>query len=320
MSLRWESLGEWVLEGAQGVSEQAILVSPFIKYKSLKRIVDTLPHGTNLSVYTRWRIDEIAQGVSDLAIWNLLTNRSNSKLYLIQNLHSKYYRFDDFIYVGSANITEAGMTWGRSSNLETLVNSKSDNIDYLDFECLLKLKSLEVDQTLFERTNQLVEQFKKNNQILSTPTIEDIINVNLITSDVIAEFKEEYNNSRAWMPLTRSPDILFDVYSGNYHLVSKDVLVGAYLDFYHLEIPANLDKTSFSSFISSRLEMEPLIIELDNFLVEPQRFGELKEFLSNFLANNSSHHWQTVMRWLLYFMPTKYSANVANYSEIFRKN
>ena len=120
--------------------------------------------------------------------------------------------------------------------------------------------------------------------------------------------------------MTRSPDILFDVYSGNCDLVSKDVLVGAYLDLSHIEIPPNLDQSSFSSLVASRLEMEPLIIELDKFLSESRRFGELREFLSNFVISDSTLHWQSVMRWLLYFMPTKYSANVANYSEIFRKN
>ena len=149
MSLRWDGLGDWVLEGARVASNQAILVAPFIKYKSLERITDSLPDSIKLSVYTRWRIDEIAQGVSDLAVWNLLEGRHNSHLYLIQNLHSKYYRFDEAVYVGSANITDAGMTWGRSSNLETLVNAKTEKFDYLGFESLLNLKSLVVDQVIY---------------------------------------------------------------------------------------------------------------------------------------------------------------------------
>jgi hypothetical protein len=322
VNLKWDSLGDWILEGARESSDQVILVSPFIKYKSLERIVNSLKDGIKLSVYTRWRIDEIAQGVSDIATWSLLINRPNSHLHLIQNLHSKYYRFDNSVYVGSANITDAGMTWSRSSNLETLINAlvDEDKFGYLEFEGLLKSKSIEVDQALFERTRQLVEQFKRNNQILSTPSIDDILNDGLITPDTIEEIEREFTNSKVWIPVTRSPNILFDVYAGNCDLVSKDVLVGAYLDLSHLEIPPNLDQKSFSSFVASRLEMEPLVIDLDKFLVESRRFGELREFLSNFVASDSTHHWQTVMRWLLYFMPSKYSAHVANYSEIFKKN
>jgi hypothetical protein len=320
MSLRWDGLGDWVLEGARGSSDQAILVSPFIKYKSLERIINCLPSTINLFVYTRWRIDEIAQGVSDLAVWNLFEGRPNSHLFLIQNLHSKYYRFDDTVYVGSANITDAGMTWGRSSNLETLVNATTQKFDYLGFEFLLKLKSVEVDRGLYERTSQLVSDFKRNNKALSTPSIENILTDGLITSDLIAEIQEDFMDSKVWVPVTRSPDILFDVYRGTCDLVSKDVLVGAYLDLSHLEIPPNLDQSSFSNFVASRLEMEPLIIELDKFLTESRRFGELREFLSNFVISDTTLNWQSLMRWLLYFMPTKYSANVANYSEIFRKN
>jgi hypothetical protein len=320
MSLRWDGLGDWVLQGAQETNKQAVLVSPFIKYKSLNRILDSIPDGIKLCIYTRWRIDEIAQGVSDLAVWSLLVNRRNSYLYLIQNLHSKYYRFDESIYVGSANITDAGMTWGRSSNLETLVNATADNFNYFEFEALLNLKSVEVDQTLYERTTHLVDEFKKNNQGLSTPSIENILDNGLITFDSISQIQEDFADSQIWIPVTRSPDILFDVYCGNCDMVSKDVLVGAYLDLSHMEISPNLDQPSFSNLVASRLEMEPLIIELDKFLTEPRRFGELRGFLSNFVISDSTHHWQTVMRWLLYFMPNKYSANVANYSEIFRKN
>ena len=320
MSLRWDGLGDWVLQGARESSNQAILVSPFIKYKSLERITDTLPSSIKLSVYTRWRIDEIAQGVSDITVWSLLKSRPNSHLYLIQNLHSKYYRFDQAVYVGSANITDAGMTWGRLSNLETLVNARAGGIDYLEFEELLALKSVKVDHDLYERTSQLVSEFKKNNQALSIPSIENILTDGLITPDSIAEIEKDFTDFKVWIPVTRSPDILFDIYSGVCDLVSKDVLVGAYVDLSHMEIPANLNQSSFSRFVASRLEMEPLVIELDKFLSEARRFGELREFLSNFVASDSTYHWQTVMRWLLYFIPAKYSANVANYSEIFRKN
>jgi hypothetical protein len=320
MSLRWDGLGDWVLEGARVASDQAILVAPFIKYKSLERITDSLPDSIKLSVYTRWRIDEIAQGVSDLAVWNLLEGRHNSHLYLIQNLHSKYYRFDEAVYVGSANITDAGMTWGRSSNLETLVNAKTEKFDYFGFESLLNLKSVVVDQAIYERTCKLVSEFKRNNVALSTPSIENILTDGLISPISIAEIQDDFTDSKVWIPATRSPDILFAVYSGTIDLVSKDVLTGAYLDLSHMEIPPNLDQLSFSSFVASRLEMEPLIIELDKFLSESRRFGELREFLSNFVVRDSARYWQTVMRWLLYFMPVKYSSNVANYSEIFRKN
>lgn len=320
MSLRWDGLGDWILQGAKETAEQAILVSPFIKYKSLKRITDSLLDGVKLSIYTRWRIDEVAQGVSDLSIWNLLVNRPNSYLYLIQNLHSKYYRFDDAVYVGSANITDAGMTWSHSSNLETLVNATADNFNYLEFEALLNRKSVEVDQAIFERTSHLVEEFKKKNQDLSTPSVDNILTNGLITSDLITDIQENFTESKVWIPVTRSPDILFDVYSGKCDLVSKDVLVGAYMDLSHMEIPPYLGQSSFSSLVASRLEMEPLIIELDIFLSESRRFGELREFLSNFVVSDSTLHWQSLMRWLLYFMPTKYSSHVANYSEIFRKS
>ena len=67
---------------------------------------------------------------------------------------------------------------------------------------------------------------------------------------------------------------------------------------------------------------KPIIQEIDNFVQIPRRFGAVRDFLASLLcANipnvNPERAWQTLMRWLLYFLPSRYALSVPNYSEVF---
>jgi hypothetical protein len=321
MSLRWDGLGEWVLDSAKAAKCEVILASPFIKFNTFKRFFDAISSNVPVLIYTRWRVEEIAQGVSDIRIWELVKERSNAKIFLIQNLHSKYYRFDDAAFTGSANITDAGLTWSASSNLETLIDIQNNKSGLKSFEAVLISKGLQVTDSIYESTLKSVEAYKLHSKEWFTPPIENIVADGFVTAQDLNEadlFSKK--NSNFWIPVTRSPEVLYQVYAGNLDGVSKDVLVGAYLDLSHLEVPQNLNKKSFWYSVVARLELEPLIIMLDEFLSESRRFGEVRDFLSMHDSGDPSYSWQTIMRWLLFFMPKKYSAKVANYSEIFRKN
>ncbi len=67
---------------------------------------------------------------------------------------------------------------------------------------------------------------------------------------------------------------------------------------------------------------KPIIQQIDNFVKTPQRFGAIRDFLESLLCMNLPNFnperaWQTLMRWLLYFLPSRYALSVPNYSEVF---
>lgn len=322
MNLNWNGLGVDLLDAATQSSDEVILVAPFIKFKVLERILNEISDEVAVHCYTRWRCDEIAQGVSDIEIWNIFQSRKKAKLFLIQNLHSKYYRFDTTLFIGSANLTNAGLTWSFYPNLETLLRVDVSSVNFINFESYLVSSSVAVDQKLFDRTKAIVDAFKAKCPNAFMP------NVDILLGPAAAEIEgqsELIKNEEVmvyqgfWIPTTRSPEQLYSVYSSNFDGVSKDFLLGALKDLSYLDLPPNMDITAFNEYVKNRLLLEPLLSKLDEFLYKPRRFGEMRDFLERLSVEDSTHNWQTLMRWLLHYIDDRYEARVANFSEIFKR-
>ena len=322
MKLGWNGLGNSLLEAAAKSVTEVILVAPFIKFNALEKILSCIPDEVAVNCYTRWRCDEISLGVSDIDVWNLIKLRPKDKLFLIQNLHSKYYRFDSEVFVGSANLTNMGLTWSLSPNLETLIRIDANAIFFRDFERHLASCSIAVDQKLYDRTKTIVDAFIAENPKAVKSDIDILMEQSVNKFEDIAELIESEAvklSGSFWVPKTRSPEQLFSVYSGDFEGVSKDFLLGALKDLSYLDLPANMDLIAFNQSVKNRLLLEPLLSELDDFLHKPRRFGEMRGFLEHLSINDSTHNWQTLMRWLLYYIDDRYEARVANFSEIFKK-
>lgn len=93
-------------EAKQGKSLR--IISPFIKYTVVNKIVSSLPD-IKLQVVTRYNLQDFYEGVSDtLALRCLLDNKAEIKG--IRRLHTKLYLFDNGkVILSSANLTEGGM-------------------------------------------------------------------------------------------------------------------------------------------------------------------------------------------------------------------
>ena len=100
------------------------VIAPFIKVDALRSLLGVIPEALHLRCVSRWLPKEIAAGVSDPEILDLLEVRGNFSLSLVDRLHAKLYIAGDRCLVGSANVTLAGLgEGGESSNIELLVES-----------------------------------------------------------------------------------------------------------------------------------------------------------------------------------------------------
>ena len=109
MTSPWER----IVALARGATE-AVIVAPYIKEHSLLRLLEQLPHLERLTCVTRWLAGDIAVGVSDTAVRDLVRSFGGA-FRLHPGLHAKYYRFDDAVLVGSANLTDAAWASGASA-------------------------------------------------------------------------------------------------------------------------------------------------------------------------------------------------------------
>ena len=103
------------------------VIAPFIKIDALRSLLDVIPPAVPLRCVTRWLPREIAAGVSDPEILDLLEGRGNFSLSLVDHLHAKLYVAGDRCLAGSSNVTLAGLGEGTDQNIEILVETTTDD-------------------------------------------------------------------------------------------------------------------------------------------------------------------------------------------------
>lgn len=310
------ALGDRLAEAAEA-AEEIVLVAPFVKRSVLARLLYAISPEASVSCVTRWRPEEVLAGVSDLDVWPLLRDRGNT-LGLISHLHAKYYRFGDIIFVGSANLTATALDWRAQANLELLVETRSD-AGLLGFEAAMRAQAAVVDETMYKQMRALVEALRP----LETPIVSaSAVNPRDVGDRAVDQPPEE-RKATLWLPESRTPQILFDFYRGELGGLSQAERAAAAVDLAAFPLPTGLEEEAFRVYIGWYLAQMPAVRRIDALVVKPQRFGAVRTFLQRMedypRDRDSSRDWQTLMRWLLYFLPTRYEAYEANYSELFAR-
>jgi hypothetical protein len=279
----------------------ALLVSPFIKLDAFTRVIDLVGAESRVCVVTRWLIEEICSGVSDIGIYEVLEKRGNFSLHLKACLHAKYYKRGVECLVGSANLTRAGLGWGSRNNLEILIEPCQDN-ELRSFEEELFSGAVEVDRALYLEYRALLDQFELDDLSLTG----------------VAGRETEAGALSEWLPTLRNPEYLYLAYDGQTDLIHTSARAEALQELAILSPPPGLTEKSFRMSIGLTLLQLPMLISLDSLFEEPRRFGYVRDFIRSRLPDRDpSEAWQTTMRWLLYFRPDRYHMFTANYSEVF---
>lgn len=311
MRLEWCDLGDRLLLAGTQCRYDMVLIAPFMKAQTLRRIVAPLSLSVRLLCITRWRLEELAAGVSDLECWDLVCARDNSRFLLHQDLHAKYFRFDDIAFVGSANLTMTALGWSARPNAEALLTFHVNDVDStIAFESTLLHSAVEVSRELAANFKSLLDRYSsatRGNIPLAPPPLATLDQPTLAPIGT-------------WLPRSRSPEYLFHVYCGNSDEVSTEGLLAAQEDLLYLDAPPRLSEAAFNQLIQSRLAVCPVVLKLDQFLTAPRRFGEIRLWLAAELkVPDATDTWQRLMRWLLVFSPDRYEYATPRYSEIFRR-
>ncbi len=275
---------------------ELLLVAPYIKIGALERILDVHADRGALTVVTRWRLDELAAGVSDIGVYPLIRERRGA-LALHPALHAKYYASGDQALIGSANITAAALGWREDANLEILVQSPREGLRY--FEQELNAGRIDVDDRLYESFRVALAEF---------PPI------------VFAGGSEgAMQLFCCWRPTLRHPEDLYQAYIGRSEELSTSSHQAAETDLIALSPPRGMSRAQFDLWIGAQLRQHPELSAIDAFLETPRRFGEMRAFLVRRGVVDGDRAWQQWMRWMLYFLGGDYAMKVANYSEIFSR-
>jgi hypothetical protein len=100
----------------------------------------------------------------------------------------------------------------------------------------------------------------------------------------------------AWLPSLRHPDDLFLAYSGRSDELSSASAENARTDLVALNVMAGLSKNAFMRSIGVLLIQQPIVQHIDRFLINPQRFGAVRDELAG-LPCAASPDFEPTLAW-----------------------
>ena len=241
-------IGDQVVNVLRGAKKEVVVVAPFIKVSALKRIIDCINvEKVKVDCVTRWLPQDIAAGVCDIEIYDLLKRVPDANLWMNKRLHAKYVRADRKCLTGSANLTESALGWRTPSNLELMVDVSSVIQDMRDWEA-----------RLFDCSTVVNKKTRDEIQSSSASLVKEGRHMQYV------EFHVDDNVSDHWLPQYASPNKLYRVYSGELTIenISKSSLMYAMSDLNVLGIPTGLSEEDFNAAVASQICTSSVIMEV----------------------------------------------------------
>jgi len=272
-----ESHGDVLLKSAAGAG-RVLIVAPYIKVDVLKRVLGVVSPDASITCVTKWTPHDLASGVSDIQCRDAVISHGGS-FKLHSSLHAKYYRFDDIVLVGSANLSSAAMGWARFSNVEILCTPAVD-FGASSFERWVLQNAREISD----------HEFLLWESILKTAVsgFEHVIAQPFFIDD--------------WRPATRDPRHLEVAYCGSAdQIASFDEQSAVIRDLQAMRIPESMTIEELRVWASACLLSSPFVTDVitlggdhedEASAVLAERYG-----LSMAEARRSR---QTAVNWLIY--------------------
>src|SRR5690606_20663616 len=189
-----------------------------------------------------------AAGVSDLTVFDVVTERAGGRVLLCPHLHAKYYRSGDRALAGSANLTDAAWGWSASPNRELLIPADPYGEQLRTCEAYLLRTSEQADRSIQTAVRDAAAAIKA-----ITPPRKDW-----------ADIAQTVFSPGFWLPTCPRPDLLFRVYDESIgdHMLAN-ALQHARNDIAFINPPAGLNIAGFNTVVAAVLRQVKWIRELD---------------------------------------------------------
>lgn len=290
--------GDGLTELIRNATSRVIVVAPYIKSQTLRRLLDAVPDTASECIcVTRWLPEDVASGACDLEILDDIAQVPGGRLLVHPHLHAKYYSNGVQTLIGSANLTARGLGWHTPSNIELLVTLPAAFEGLAEWERALLSSSVEATEQLRQRILRQAEILEQAGSLSPVPEVED---------------GAEAEEMTLWIPKCPTPERLWQVYRGR----GMDTMVSsayeaAQEDLAVLSPPQGLTQNLFTAYVSGILQQMPLLIEIDKLASSGLTDRKAREFLSDRLGGTDAEHdygqaWHVVKLWLVHFFPKAY--------------
>jgi|SaaInlStandDraft_6_1057023.scaffolds.fasta_scaffold48517_2 hypothetical protein len=297
------------------IKYELIIVCPYIKLRTLKRILDNLSPQIKVLVVARWNIQDLIAGSSDLEVYSYLKNKGH-RLYIHQDIHLKVILKDKLkIILGSANITERGLGFLDKSNIEAV------SIDTVDEDDLKKInqilhESIAVNKELYKEIKKIVSDNKEEKELIAKRSVK-FIKIN----------KEIYKNKQRNIlvkdfPSYFSPKELVEDFNNQRNLekIKHDLSI---LDINNFNLP---DKLKIKNLEEAFRNSNCHLWQEENLFSNRISFGKYSQLLHNSLMDSPKPYRKNVkilvknmFNWTSELL-SEYTLKKYNHSESLTKN
>lgn len=281
--------GDLLISLVRAASTRLLLCAPFMKKGVVERLLCLASPSVQIDLVTRWIPKEIAAGVSDLDVFDLIASRPRTTLRLLDNLHAKIYLGDGGGLVGSANLTATALGWCDRPNVEMLVNVKLDDEDLR--RCLVAIEDSR-PATSDERTR--IELLLEGVERTPAP-IEEQLDRSLAT---------------VWLPRMAAPEKLRAAYHGALReRLTASSLDAADTDLAALGVPAGLSEQQFQVEVARRFSAMPAIATILEAAQSDLSDADAMDMIGKLVPDaeiSQGVQWQIVREWLTHFLKDRY--------------
>ena len=260
------------------------IIAPFIKVETLRLLLSEVRDDIPVHCVTRWKPREVAAGVSDPEVLDVLQARGNGSLYLVNRLHAKVFIADSGCLVGSANVTEAALGLrGTGSNIEILVEVPRNDPSVSSVLSEIDVEKREADALMAATVSTMAERLRR-------------------------EGVTDLGRELTWFPVSRQPTRAYRFYKrvpeGYLGKAEQEILS----DLARADVQPGLSEDQFRGVIRSLLAKLPIAARL---LDDDKDVTLAREDARAFFEGLATESWQaddlwrSFVKWMAHFYDDK---------------
>lgn len=280
------------------------IAAPFVKARTLQRALQAIPGAVPVTCVTRWRPEDIASGVCDLEIFNLLETRGNALLFVQPHLHAKFFAADNVCLIGSANLTHSALGWRHPSNMELLVELDADQHGLNQWWDGLLTRTIAATREMKDALADKAHALKSTGAPLDRPESDPPDNV----LDVF------------WAPQCPRWSGLWEAYIGDDEKMPASTMRSAQADLLELCLPPGLNEANFKVALAAVIRGTDIFQKIEQLSTEGLTDGAghiLLQSLCGVPGKDAPRRWQQVKAWLSALYPEEYRVET-NQEVLFR--
>ena len=263
----------------ENATDSVAVIAPFIKVDALRSLLEVISGSVSLRCVTRWLPREVAAGVSDPEILDLLEERGNFSLFLVEHLHAKLYIAGDRCLAGSSNVTRAGLGEGTGPNIEILVETTVD------------------DPAVVAALGEIAGAERPATQAMARAARD-------LADSLAMVLTSASGGGRSWFPVSRRPERAYSVYTQTRsgHRGAADRLLLA--DLARGNVSVGLGEKEFRAAIRSVLAAIPIAETIlkgtDDVTITR---ADVHSYLETLVGQeySTSDLWIAFVEWMAYF-------------------